>query len=507
MKLSSENFLHAAKAALVYAFGTALCWLLLKGAAYPVSAPEVLAFAAFLFVAARASTVLRVLIALVLALYCLYFPIGLRYGVVSEGQIAAALATDSREASEFFGTFGPLDCAAPLLLALGLACFYAAARRVRLFQSRKLFTLALLVTAAVAFQTKAFHPFTQAGKLTKNVLVERQKLKTMDWTPGWKVLSVHPAYKNYVLVIGESERRDYMNAYGYPVEDTPFMSRAPGIVYEGFTAEGDTTISSLMRTLTLPDPANLEPRYTFNFIDLARAAGFATSWLSNQGYVSPVDTPITAIAARAERTRWLKFGRDASRNYFDYELLPLVNAELDRPDARAKLIVIHLAGSHEDTCKRVTNLLPKVSDVRNPAWKTIGCYLDSVRQTDAVLEQLRGLLASKHEPWSLLYFSDHGLSLVKRRGVYRMLHSPVSRQQRDIPLFLTSSDSKGHQRIRGLRYGSSFLEGFMNWTGVSTREIPSPRSLFLAPPDPPREDQESLRRSRPDDPPADIQSH
>ena len=48
------------------------------------------------------------------------------------------------------------------------------------------------------------------------------------------------------------------------------MSRAPGIVYEGFTAEGDNTIPSFTRTLTLPDPKSLRPRYEYNLVDLAR---------------------------------------------------------------------------------------------------------------------------------------------------------------------------------------------------------------------------------------------
>ncbi|MCG5030772.1 sulfatase-like hydrolase/transferase [Mesosutterella sp. OilRF-GAM-744-9] len=171
------------------------------------------------------------------------------------------------------------------------------------------------------------------------------------------------------------------------------MSRAPGIVYEGFTAEGDNTIPSFTRTLTLPDPKSLRPRYEYNLVDLAREAGFATAWFSNQDYVSPFDTPVTALGARSERSRWLKFGRDASRNYFDYELLPLVKSELDRDDPRPKLIVVHLIGSQDDICERVSDKLPRISHVKDPAWKILGCYLDTIRQTDAVLERLRGATA------------------------------------------------------------------------------------------------------------------
>ncbi|MCG5030771.1 hypothetical protein MAF45_04840 [Mesosutterella sp. OilRF-GAM-744-9] len=178
MKFSPENLLSAAKVALVNAFGAALCGLLLKGAAYPVTATEVLSLAAFLLLAVRAPAVLRVLITLVLSAYCLYFPIGLRCGIVSEGQIAAAFATDPRKASEFFDTFGPLDFASPVLLALGLVLFYAAARRVRIFKSRKFFAPALVIAAA--FQAKAFHPVTHTAKLTHRVAEERRNLKNMN---------------------------------------------------------------------------------------------------------------------------------------------------------------------------------------------------------------------------------------------------------------------------------------------------------------------------------------
>ncbi|WP_369678679.1 sulfatase-like hydrolase/transferase [Pasteurella multocida] len=40
--------------------------------------------------------------------------------------------------------------------------------------------------------------------------------------PDWKIQSVNSKYDNYVLVIGESMRADYMSLYGYPIETTPF---------------------------------------------------------------------------------------------------------------------------------------------------------------------------------------------------------------------------------------------------------------------------------------------
>lgn len=39
----------------------------------------------------------------------------------------------------------------------------------------------------------------------------------------WHIRHVAPKYKNYVVVIGESARSDYMNVYGFPLPDTPFF--------------------------------------------------------------------------------------------------------------------------------------------------------------------------------------------------------------------------------------------------------------------------------------------
>ena len=40
----------------------------------------------------------------------------------------------------------------------------------------------------------------------------------IEGTPSWQIENVHPEYKDYVLVIGESVRRDYMHAYGFPLQ-------------------------------------------------------------------------------------------------------------------------------------------------------------------------------------------------------------------------------------------------------------------------------------------------
>lgn len=68
-------------------------------------------------------------------------------------------------------------------------------------------------------------------------------------TPQWQITNVSPKYKNYVLVIGESARRDYHEIYGYPIKNNPFLSEANGVFVDGFNAVGINTIPALNGTL------------------------------------------------------------------------------------------------------------------------------------------------------------------------------------------------------------------------------------------------------------------
>ena len=56
--------------------------------------------------------------------------------------------------------------------------------------------------------------------------------------PSWQLQGIQGKYENHVIIIGESMRKDYMSAYGYPLETTPFLANTPGAI--------------LMATLLLP---------------------------------------------------------------------------------------------------------------------------------------------------------------------------------------------------------------------------------------------------------------
>ena len=79
------------------------------------------------------------------------------------------------------------------------------------------------------------------AKIEKNV--------TRKATGGQSTLE-NSKYQDYVIILGESARKDYLHAYGYPVNDTPFMSSANGTLIDGMTSAGTNTVASLRLMLT-----------------------------------------------------------------------------------------------------------------------------------------------------------------------------------------------------------------------------------------------------------------
>ncbi|MEX5852435.1 sulfatase-like hydrolase/transferase [Providencia huaxiensis] len=82
-----------------------------------------------------------------------------------------------------------------------------------------------------------------------------------------------------------------MNAYGYPIKNTPFISKTNGVIVEGLTSGGTNTVASLRIMLTQSQKDEWLPNYGLNFVDLAKSAGYKVYWLSNQGFLGEFDTP------------------------------------------------------------------------------------------------------------------------------------------------------------------------------------------------------------------------
>lgn len=436
-----------------------------------------------------------------LSLMALYFPIGMNFGLPNAGQIVSALNTDALEAREFLRVipiwqyFVPFAVIGALLAATYLVrCF-----DIQLFSTTSFVIFVVLILVFLVGDLKFF---TQGFRYSKEVMVGMRQLSAAQTVKSeWKILSATPNYRNYVLVVGESNRRDYMHAYGYPVENTPFME-SRGQLLEGFTAVADYTIPSLQKDLTLARH-DQSVNYALNVVDLAKLAGFETFWFSNQGHIDKKNTPITALANRAETKVWLKTGARTEENSADLELLSLVQMTIRKPWSKPRFFVLHLMGSHSSVCERIHAPFA-VPVAPNAGLGDAYCYETTMRQTDYFLRELDSLLKASGETYSILYFADHGVSHNQIQGRLVMNHANPANHHRDVPLYCVSSDVMELTRYKARRFASNLTEGVAAWLRVKTEQLPAPRDLFLSDDDADEYGVMEELRNRRNDPPLDV---
>ncbi len=410
-------------------------------------------------------------LALITTVYSL---IGREYGVPSYQYLASLFATNASEATEFLSLISWKTWGLTLLLPVVVSVFYRLFLRsgMRPCRNKTLVLATVLWLIVVAKPTEFVDHVREALRDTR----QDQLLLAEQGENGWMlggVKSVKNQYKNYVLVLGESARRDYFHVYGYPVENTPFLQSVNGTVVEGLTAAGTNTVASLRLMLTQGDPLKRVPNYSRTVVGLAQAGGYATYWFSNQGAAGPFDTPVAAIAMQAEKQLFLKTGGyEQGRSTDDLLLLPLRKALRDG-EKRPRFIVLHTMGSHPDICSRVAHWPAKTkTDARH---QIIACYSDSIAQADHFLQEVRDRLLAHEkktgESFSMIYISDHGLSLSEWDGRLSMDNRSAGKYHCDIPLVRINSDDRVHRQVKSTKSGFYFTDGIGRWLGLTGSDL------------------------------------
>lgn len=407
----------------------------------------------------------------------LYSPVGRDYGVPSYQFVVSLLATDANEATEFLSLFSLKTWLLTLLLPATVAVFWTVFKRSGFdpCRVRPLVIAAMILMIVVAKPTKFVDHVKEAIKYAKN----DQKLVAAGMAQNsWGgVKRLQNQYKNYVLVIGESARRDYFHIYGYPVDNTPFLDSVKGTVVDGLVAGDVYTVGSLRLMLTKAKVPTREPDYARTVVGLAKAGGFATYWFSNQGLTGNHDSPVASIALQSERTIFTKTGDYTIGNPSDRRLLNPLKQALSDGESRSRFIVLHTMGSHPHACERVTDWLARTKT--SERYQDIACYSDSIAKTDRLLSEIYGALKLRQEKtgetFSLLYFSDHGLSHYEKNGRLALGNGNggVSRYQCDIPLVRINSDDEVHRLVKSRKTGLLFAAGLGRWLGLEADDLES----------------------------------
>lgn len=276
--------------------------------------------------------------------------------------------------------------------------------------------------------------------LDVNKYIKETNLYTANLSERLKTLQVNPTTPNFdkpstiIMVIGESESRDYMSAFtNYQYDTTPWLNKMKKtknfILFPNSYACKDQTVPALERALTEVNQYNNKKFFeSCSIIDIAKKAGYKTYWFSNQGHIGGAETAITLVANTADKAEWTK--QNLNKPQYDETLLDYL--KIVNPSEN-NFIVLHLMGNHFNFINRYPQNFAKFSKPNK--YDLIPNYLDSIAYTDYVLQQITDFAKTTLNLQALLYFSDHATIPDKRRSPNFAGFGTVR-----IPMFLYLSD-------------------------------------------------------------------
>lgn len=397
-----------------------------------------------------------------------YANVGFVFGPLNIGIIAALFETNVSETKEFFSMISWKYTLISVIMVV-MSITYLRTRSTREKKSLYVLIIALLFLVTSFFSVFGIFFASLIYANTSYFSGRQQLAESLKVQPSWEITSTKNKYKNYVVIIGESMRKDYMSIYGYPLKTTPFLDSANGLFIDGYVAAAPNTSESLprMMSITTGREQNIVPGY--DIVSLALAAGFETYWLSNQGYLGAHDTSISKIAVRSENKVFLKGKGDfLYQNFDDFDLLPHLDSVLDEHPTQDKVIFIHIMGSHPHACGRLHGFK---SDIKTGFGGHFDCYLATIQKTDLMLQKITERLTDAGQPFSLLYFSDHGMTVDKGDNWQDIRVGSEYRQNFEVPLIFISSDSNTHIDRKSALSAYNFIHLFASWIGVESNKI------------------------------------
>jgi glucan phosphoethanolaminetransferase (alkaline phosphatase superfamily) len=419
----------------------------------------------------------------------LYAPVGINYGFPDINVIGSLMYTNTNEAHEFIGN---IPTAAWLLSVSVIVS--GTATIVSSFSGHKNapITRGVYGFLVIFFLASALWSPIRQGQLLSSGIPEvrfvhdiyTSYLAVRDnnqyfariMTTGsiWKPVSLPGQHKTYILVIGESARRDYLHAFGGKYSNTPWLDSTPATLFTHYISAGPSTVLSLTNTLARSRGNAAE--LNNNIVTLASRAGFETWWISNQGRKGHFDSPIALIGESADHSYFTKSANSDDRAYSpDDQLLPQLDAALKQGDGK-KFIVLHLMGSHPQACVRTRDQY----DIDMGA-KEISCYIKSIAMTDKLLGQIHEMAERDGGDWSMMYFSDHGLSYINKDTASAYLtHGDKTRENYDVPFFTVDKNQTDSVIIPARRSGLRILETFSQWMKIRDPEISQSCDMFSA---------------------------
>jgi heptose-I-phosphate ethanolaminephosphotransferase len=361
--------------------------------------------------------VLFVFVLLPSVLICYFVATG---SLISSDIIIALAQTNATEGTEFIqSNFNIMWLLAFLTLAVIYAVNAYFFRAVESFDSSRFVTalsffLCLASSVWLALPRMDYLPLSIIKVTSKQLdnfeIYKQQKSRRLAKLNNLTSLKLSdttdPEGNLFVLVIGESETRDRMQAYGFERENTPYLceqlKKPNHILFTNAYSSWPQTVQALSYSLT--EANQYQKKQTvdaYSIIELARATGFETFWISNQRKYGVYETPVTVISSTANHEIWVNGSSKMEGVFFDEEIV----RRFPKIDEKKNVfVVIHLMGSHQKYDKRLPSEFIKFEGQD----ETLDYYDDTVLYTDYILEKIYSKAKEKSNFKAMIYFSDHG---------------------------------------------------------------------------------------------------
>lgn len=391
--------------------------------------------------------------------------------LVGAGIITAILQTNAQESMEFLrmyvGRSGAVLCGL-LLAAVVLIRRYGRVPHLRVLsrhqRSRLLLLLLVAGMGAGGCLWQSFHSFVvndsldiPAMQVGRAVNISIRNIRAFEQLRQQRASKVDIISKGrdvpyVVFILGESTNRDRMHLYGYPLENTPNLDalavKGDIAVYRDTISPQGATVAVLRELFTFCDAESDREWYTYNnLIDVMRAAGYRTYWLSNQessGIWGNVGQ-LFAECSDVHRYTQLRESHEESGR-LDEELFPLIDEAMQQP-AEKNFYVIHLMGGHSLYYLRFPYIFSKFSkeDVPRPQdalseekRTEIAQYENALYYNDFVVSSLIGKFQDKEA--IVIYLPDHGETVYDDGGsLAGHVEENPTHYQLEVPLIFWAS--------------------------------------------------------------------
>ncbi|MGU3668886.1 phosphoethanolamine transferase [Methylobacterium sp. A49B] len=457
--------------------------------------------------------ILYSLLCLFLSLYLFAYTYHfLLYGqLIGDPSISALLDTNPQEALEFLNWATDWRRVLLALLAAVLAALALALTTPRSVPrpSRRI-GLAAVALAGLMLPVGAWHRgisyfnpgFFLPRSVTNNLLyraaAERMQAALEKNSVGDVTRPTERA-ATHILIIGESTTRRHMSLYGYERDTTPNLRRlAPELyVAEDVCSSRGQTVPALQELLTFASREDLAPLFEKpSLLQILKAAGFRTWWLSNQQLYGRWDNWSAILSGPADTRVFVnRVGWGAGVSLDEQLLAPLTMALAD--PAPLKFVIVHLLGAHAEYSLRYAPAFARFTNVSLPSTPRrlqgieidrYNAYDNAVLYTDHVVAQIIDAARETGENASVTFLSDHGEALGEVSDFHSHIDGPAPRQVYEIPFTMWISPALRNRlgaKVEDLRENltrpyqtDSVINTLLDLYGIDHAGRVAERSLF-----------------------------